>query len=159
MTIRPATLADVPALVAMGERFRADSPYRDLCAENADAMAATCTRLITGPDSIMLVAEHAAGLVGMIGLILFAHHFSGARTAGELVWWVDPGARGTGLRLLRQGERWAAEAGATQMQMIAPDARVGRLYEHQGYAPVELTYQKALAPPAPTRPGGNGGTP
>ena len=58
-------------------------------------------------------------------------------TAGEVAWWVEPDARGWP-RALRRAERWAAEMGAHQIQMIAPatNARVGRLYQRRGYRPL-----------------------
>jgi hypothetical protein len=57
------------------------------------------------------------------------------------MWWVEPAARGCGLALLKRAERWALETGATAIQMSAPEARVGRLYERRGYRLVEMTYQ------------------
>ena len=47
----------------------------------------------------------------MLGLGLAAHPFSGVRLAVEVMWWVEPEARGRGRALWRAGERWAAEAG------------------------------------------------
>jgi hypothetical protein len=69
-------------------------------------------------------------------------------TAGELMWYMDPAARGGGLALLARAERWAAEMGAQQIQMIAPatNPRVGRLYEHRGYRALETSYQAPVTP-------------
>lgn len=149
-TIRPATLAEVPALVAMGQAFRA-THYADTLPDAPDAFAALATTLITSEDGLLLVAGSAAELIGMIGMVLFAHHLSGARTAAEVFWWVDPAARGTiGLRLLAQAEAWAIARGAAQLQMVAPSPAVGRLYERRGYRLVELAYVRAVEAPAVT---------
>jgi hypothetical protein len=84
----------------------------------------------------------------MIGIVAYRHPLSGVPTAGEVMWWLDPSARGGGLALLRHAERWAAETGAEQIQMIAPaaNARVGRLYARRGYRPLETSYQAAVTP-------------
>ena len=147
--IRPATLEDVPRLVAMGRRFLASSAYAGTIAENPAQMAACATALITAPDGVVLVAEGPGGLVGMLGLLIVSHALSGERVAGEVFWWVEPEARGDGLRLLRAAEAWACGRGATRIQMIAPRAvpAVGRVYARRGYAPIETLYSRTLAAP------------
>lgn len=145
LTIRPATVADVPRLVALSCRFRAETAYRALVADDPGQHAALFTQLVEGPTSVVLVADEAGLVVGVIACVLQPHHFSGQRTASEVIWWVEPEARGAGLRLKRAAERWAAECGAVQIQMSAPatlaGARVGRLYQRRGYRPVETIYQ------------------
>lgn len=144
LTIRAATTADVPRLVEMGQRFLQSTVYRDLLAENPEAMAAMATLLVDRADAVVLVAE-SHRLTGMIGLLICPHHISGERMANEVFWWVDPETRGTsGLRLLRAAEAWAREHGAVRMQMVAPDASVGKIYERFGYAPIEIAYQRRL---------------
>ncbi|HMF95098.1 MAG TPA: GNAT family N-acetyltransferase [Vicinamibacterales bacterium] len=146
MTRRPATLEDLDAIVAMGERFRSSSPiYATRLAANPDQMRALATRLITDPLGIILVAERDGALVGMLAALIYPHFLSGVRAAGELAWWVDPAARGTiGVRLLKDLERWARDLGAETLDMIAPSLRVERMYEHLGYEPIERTYQRRL---------------
>ena len=139
MTIRPATLADVPVLVAMG-RHQVAALYGDRIAENVAQLTALTERLVTGADSVMFIVERDGRAIGMIGMVLFDHHISGARTAGEVAWWLEPDARGGGLQLLKRAERWAAERGAAMLQMMAPNARVGQLYERRGYSFLESTY-------------------
>jgi RimJ/RimL family protein N-acetyltransferase len=143
MTIRPATLADVPRLVAMGRQQMA-ATYGETFADNPAQLEALATQLVTSSTSVVFVAEGDECLVGMIGLIRYAHHLTGACTVGEVMWWLDPAARGSGLALLKRAERWALETGATAIQMMAPDARVGRLYERRGYRLVETTYQRPV---------------
>jgi len=144
VTIREATLADVPALVAMGADFLHTTSYARLVADNPAQMDRLARQLIASDDGLLLVAD-AGALVGMIGVLVFPHHLSGERIAGELFWWVDPTVRGAlGVRLLRQAEGWAVTRGATALQMVAPDRRVGVLYERLGYAPIETAYQRRL---------------
>lgn len=147
MTIREATTADVPRLVALG-RDQLAAVYGEAIADNPAQLEATATALVTGPLSTVFVAENGVGVVGMLGLVRYAHPLSGVPTAGEVMWWMDPAARGHGLALLKRAERWAGEMGAEQVQMIAPTAngRIGRLYERRGYRSLETSYQAPVTP-------------
>lgn len=147
LTIRSATLADVPRLVAMG-RQQIAALYGGAVADDPAALEALATQLVIAPTCACFVADRDGAVVGMIGLVGYAHHLSGVSTVGEVMWWVDPAARGAGLALLRRAERWAAETGAQVMQMMAPATNplVGRLYERRGYQAVETTYQAAVTP-------------
>lgn len=144
--IRPATEADIPRLVAMGERFISETAYRDRITNSPDAMWTLAERLLGGgEDATILVAERDGAVIGMIGLVAFAHHISGERFVGEVCWWVDPEARGSaGVRLLKAAEQWARERGAVALQMIAPTEHVAGIYQALGYTPVETTFQKGL---------------
>jgi GNAT superfamily N-acetyltransferase len=144
MTIREATLADVPRLVAMGEQFLG-SVYRGLIQGDAPTLTRFATHLVESDASVVYVAERDARIVGMIGLMRYPHPMSGETTAAEVMWWVDPAHRGCGLRLFRAGERWATAQGARVVQMIAPTVDVERLYTRLGYGPVERVFQKRIA--------------
>lgn len=143
--IRPAVPSDVPRIVEMGSHFRDESEYAELLTDNPAQREAMAVRLIEGADSIVLVSEDGGRLTGMIGLLLYAHHLSAELICGEVFWWVEPEARGAGIKLLRAAEKWAAVNEAKKLQMIAPNSRVGRLYERFGYQLIELNYQKQVA--------------
>jgi GNAT superfamily N-acetyltransferase len=148
MLIRAATVADIPRLVAMG-RQQIAATYGDAILDNPAQVAATVTALVTEPTGAVFVAERADGVVGMIGLAATTSHCTGAATAAEIMWWVDPAARGhVGPALLTRAERWAAETGAAVIQMVAPARHplVGRLYERRGYQAMETTYQAPITP-------------
>lgn len=143
MSIRPATLEDLPWLVDQGVAFLSTTGYAAALPPAPAAIARTMTALVESPEAAVLVLEDAAGArQGAIGLMLSVHLWTGERYAGELFWWVTPGARGGGLRLLRAGERWAQDRGARFLQMVAPTAQVGRVYERFGYAWLEAGYQR-----------------
>ncbi len=141
--IREATNEDVPAIVEMGLKFLSQSDYRYLLAENRQQIAETSRFLIANERGVIFVDDNH-GLIGMIGMLLYPHHFSGELIAGELVWWVDPMHRGRGVRLVRQAEQWAFGHGARRIQMIAPSREVGRVLERLGYPPIETAHQKTL---------------
>ena len=141
---REATLTDLPRLVEMGRHFLAAS-YRDTLTENLAQMATLAEQLVTQDNGTILVLERDGILVGMIGMLIFPHHLSAERTAGEVMWWIEPDARGAGIRLLKEAEQWARDHGARKIQMIAPNARVGQLYARLGYAQIEIAFQKDVA--------------
>lgn len=146
MTIRTADVTDTAALIAMGRHMRTATGYSQHLIDNPAQMAAMVKQLVESPDGVVFVAESLPWhLVGMIGMWAYPHHLDGQRVAGEIFWWTEPEARGAGLRLLREAERWAKKQGAVSVQMVAPDERVGRLYERLGYSRIETSYGKAVA--------------
>jgi len=146
VTVRDATMDDLDRIIEMATRFVAETTYRDRIANNPAAMRALAEGLLANDASICLLAEQGGRVVGMFGGIVYAHHISGERIAGEVCWWVDPESRGSsaGLRLLREAERMAAARGAGAMQMIAPTDHVAKIYRSLGYEFVEATYQRSL---------------
>lgn len=141
--IRMAELSDREAVVTMALRFLRETPYGAMLTENADQLRAFTERLLTNPDGAVIVAEKDGALIGMIALWAFAHPYSGALIASELVWWVNPEERGSvGVRLLKRAEQWTKDSGATALQMIAPNARVEAFYQACGYERVEVSYQR-----------------
>ena len=108
--IRPATGSDVLPIVDMIERLRAavDGPIPVDRAHTAAVVAG----LIADPDALVLVSG-----AGFIAGRLTPTIINPAPIAQELGWWA---ADGSGLRLLRAFERWAAERGATLVQLFRP---------------------------------------
>jgi hypothetical protein len=139
--IRRATVDDVPALVEMGGRFIASSAYRGRIGDNADVRRGLMKRMIDGPEFALLVSVRSGTLTGMIGMMTYEHPLSGDLVAGEVFWWAEDGR---GLSLLRAAEAWARGKGVTAVQMIAPNDRVGAIYEAKGYRPLERIYQREL---------------
>lgn len=144
MTIREALPEDVPRIVEMGRRQM--TVLFPGWVDNPAQLAALTTQLLESPTGIVFVSEDHLGVNGMIGLVLFPHHLTGEKTAGEIAWWVEPEARGAGVALLKRAERWAAERGAVQVQMQAPNLRVGKLYERRGYRMAETAYYRPVTP-------------
>ena len=105
--IRPATGSDVLPIVEMIERLRAavDGPIPVDRAHTAAVVAS----LIADTDALVLVSG-----AGFIAGRLTPTIINPACIAQELGWWA---ADGSGLRLLRAFERWAAERGAMLVQL------------------------------------------
>lgn len=142
ITIRSASLVDLEALLSMGERFVADTSYRDHLSLSMNAVSALASQLIGGPQSEIFVADAAGSPVGMLGAVVFTHPMSGQRTAGEMFWWVEPSFRGAGIGLLREFLRWGKSQGADVVQMVAPTEDIARIYQRFGFAEVERTFQR-----------------
>ena len=141
--IREATKDDTPRLVEMGVRFATETDYRESIKVSPEKIASTVGKLLETDDAAIFVSGNGHGVNGMIIILLYEHPWSGEKIASEMVWWVEPEARGgTGIKLLRTAEKWAMESGATQMQMIAPNVGVGDIYARMGYAPVEMSFHR-----------------
>lgn len=129
----------------MGTHFIAQTEYATQLPCRPARMRTLLDRCLEGDGTIVLVAEAPDGaLVGMIGALVSEHPYSGERVASELFWWVEPAHRGHGRDLMKAAEAWARDQGAARFQMVAPNARVGRLYERFGYTAVETLYQRSL---------------
>lgn len=141
---REAVAADLPRIVELGSHFLDQTGYRALLAANPEQMARTAASFVNDPEKVILLAERDERIIGMLLALVYDHPLSSERIGSELVWWVEPDARGCGLHLLRQAERWAKAHGAGVMQMVAPTPAVGRLYQSRDYVPVEQLWQRAL---------------
>lgn len=147
VAIIEAREGDIPAIVAMAQAFLRATPYGAYLPEQPDALEAFAARLIASHDGVILLAMKEADPAGMIALWTYDHPMSGERVASELVWWVNPEARGSlGVRLVRRAEAWARAHGAVVLQMIAPThaPRVGQFYAACGFEEIETSYQRRL---------------
>lgn len=145
-TIRPATAADTDRLVAMSLRFQATTKYAQHLRATPETVAALIATLLASADATILVVEQAGELVGMLAAAIYVQPMSLERIGSEIVWWMEPEARGgrAALRLLRTAEAWAQERGATVFQMMAPSPEVSAFYERLGYAEIETHHQRRL---------------
>ena len=143
-TVRVADHADVDRLVAMAQTFYA-AKYRDRMPEDPAHLRHVAAQLLeTGR---VLVAEQAGQIVGLLAAALITHIIFNQRIAVEVLWWVEPAARGSGVgtSLVRDMETWATAQGAVKMQFAAyRDRGVEDLYGRLGYTPHEVIFEKEL---------------
>jgi GNAT superfamily N-acetyltransferase len=140
--IRLAEPSDVPALVAMG-RAQMGELYPSM-ADDPAQITAFFGWLLGNPNGVVAV-EDGPPLLGMIGVLQFAHPMTGEPTATEMFWFMDKAHRGSaGVRLLKWAERWAEARGVRRFLMSTPPGRVESLYLALGYHVLELTYEKTL---------------
>ena len=146
--IRPATLADLPALGEIGARFHEEAGLSDI----AEYVSADCqqsiAKMIQSADGIVIVAEADGQIIGVAGGLAHPLYFNfGHRSGMELFWWVDPPHRnGLGAQLFSALENEARALGCESWMMIALDKvqpkATGRLYQRRGYRASEHTYIK-----------------
>jgi len=119
MKIRPATLADVPAFVALGQRFHGATRFKHYD-YNPQRVAATLTALLEDTRGVycFLVAEETGGqpIGGLVGT-LEQHFFSEQLVASVIHYDVLAEKRmgGAGLRLLTAFRKWAENRGAHEL--------------------------------------------
>lgn len=147
-TIRKGTLADVPEIVRMSAAFYPTTHYAQWCDMDEETVADLASSLIE--NHIFFVAEDGERLVGIVGLFIIPFMFNRhATSAGEVVWWVDPEARGSRVAasLLQAVEGACRDAGADRIQMVhMPNSppQAAALYEKLGYSRSEISYTKDI---------------
>lgn len=138
--VREAAEGDVPAILDLGERFHALSPWRDRPFDRA-ATEQTVRALIAAPTAAMLFNGS-----GILGGILSPIYFGGGIVAQELFWFADRDGRA----LLDAFEAWAKANGADGILMIhltlgeREDRVMSRMYERRGYGLREKHFYKEL---------------
>lgn len=145
MSIREATIADLPAIAAMGGAFYAEAnlPGRF----NPDVWVSSWSAILKAHVGRIWAAEDATGLVGTIGILVAPDLGSGDLTATEGFWFVTPKARGAGVRLLKSAEEWARKSGLKRFLMAHTQLgkeSLGKLYSRLGYTELETTWEKTL---------------
>lgn len=145
MTIRYATVNDLPTLVPLAQEFCAASRFiREF---EPERFIETWTALLAGPGAI-IVGHEGETPIGAIGGIAVQEPYSHHLAATEMFWFCTASHRGGGLRLYREFERWAREQGCSQIRLchmmdLAPQ-RLNRLYERMGYQGAEIHYVKEI---------------
>ncbi len=140
--IRRATEADVPALIDMGHRFHALSPWAHIPVDD-DVLRANLFAYLGSAQMAIFVTDD---LTGMIGAVFAPVFFASEYVVQEMFWYCE--APGNGSRLRKAVEEWAAEMGATAISIARlvglNDERMDAMYRAKGYAPGEIFYYKAL---------------
>jgi GNAT superfamily N-acetyltransferase len=101
---------------------------------------------LASPDRLCLVLGDD-GLRGVLMASAQPHPFADVRYASEVVWWIDPSARGpAAVRMLQAYEAWAKDQGCVfcGMAALASSPRAASLYQRLGYQPTETHFIKHL---------------
>lgn len=144
MTIRPATVADLDDVVAMGETFYHQSSWAARATFCRTSARATAEQVIA--NGVVLLAEIEGKPVGLIGFYFspFAMNF-GVKTATEVMFWVgeDHRSSGLGLQLLNEAKDAAMRAGCAWFVMGVLDEsppQAVAMYERAGFVKTESSY-------------------
>lgn len=139
-TLKPrfATEADEDHVIAMAKDFFAASPYSGVEFEE-EAVRVLFRKLLIGG---CVIVNERGFIAGALTPLFFAPHL---KVATEVAWWAPEGG-GTELRELF--EAWAEDNEASAVQMSTFNnpyaARLAGNLTSNGYAPVEVSYLKAL---------------
>ncbi|WP_375599383.1 hypothetical protein [Devosia sp. Naph2] len=140
--IRPATTADIPAIVGMVERLHASigSPLP----MDAHVSARFLTMLIAAPRlGWVRVWDAGQGPSGFLAASITTASISMLPIAAEHGWWAEGGG---GLRLLRAYLDWAKEQGCFAARMSTPphNDRAAEILERSGFLLAEQAWVKVL---------------
>ena len=140
MTVRTATVEDIPALVEMGAKFHAMSPHQFLGDYDAEGIGNMLHFMATNAGAILLTNGE-----GLIGGVLAPVYFAPSKImAEESFWWAGKG----GGELLAAFEEAARAKGAHFVLLSTLEnersAIIDRSVTRKGYRPVERRYIKEL---------------
>lgn len=93
-------------------------------------------------DKPIWVLERGDRVHGVLALMVFDHPLTGRLAAQVLAWYVDPAARGHGLRLWRAAQEWASWRGVEEWYSAAMVERAHRLWQRLGFKPLETVYYR-----------------
>lgn len=103
--------------------------------------------LIKSEIGLVLVVETEDNeILGAFGGMIYPNPNNGAGTASQIFWFMHPGKRGLGVRLLKEFEEIAVEMGCTRIfttSILNEHAeRMGRMFIRKGYKPIETHWVK-----------------
>jgi len=137
---RSASTADLPVLVRLlGDLFSIEADFRPDPERQRFGLA---LMLADRGSRAVLVAERGGEVVGMVTGQLVVSTAEGAPSAlvEDMVVLASERGRGAGRALLTAIEAWAAERGATRLQLLADRENVAALafYERMGWRGTQL---------------------
>lgn len=143
-TVRKATPADKSRVLIMARSFQAASglpiPFNAAYA----SMLFDC--LLTSHKHLCIVLD-INGPCGVLAAQSGTLPLAPVKAASELIWWIEPHARGKGaIAMLDAYEAWAREQGCQFVNMVGlgADPLTTRLYERRGYIAAERHFMKPL---------------
>lgn len=148
MQIRIALPTDIPRIIEIGSHSLKIGPYADKLADMPEITTKLAEKLLTMANARIVVGEEDGAIQGIFAFILFDHYYSGEPVAGEMIWFVEPDYRKTGmaLPLLWEAEKLASQMGAQKMQLTAPTDEIAAMYgKLKGFQKVETAFQRDIS--------------
>lgn len=156
MNVRPAAPSDLPAILEMSAKFYPLTSYSERIPFDPESTAVLAEALVQ--QHVLLVAEDCGRTVGMVGALLFPFAFNGKfRHAQEVVYWVEPEARGSSaaqklIKGLRDACDWRGVHLVSMVNLHNSPPAAAAMYEHAGYTLAEQTWARfsEINTPTPT---------
>lgn len=149
---RPATVADLPALLALTPLLgRFDVPLWRTPEEIGRADNAILEEAVRSGDAeaLVCVADEGGRVLGQVFVSTRRDYFTGAPHGHIEVLTVHPDAQGRGIgrELVARAEAWsrARGHGAMTLNVFARNEAARAVYDRLGYAPETIHYWKALS--------------
>lgn len=147
MTIRRAEAGDKGRALLMARDFHRASGVPVPFSPALASLIFDAT--LSDPDRLCLVLDVDDVARGILAAQAGPHGFAPIRLASEVMFWVDPGHRGTSaaVRMIAAFEDWARSRACHLCHMVGlgSDPAVGRLYARCGYQAAERHFMKSLA--------------
>jgi ribosomal protein S18 acetylase RimI-like enzyme len=152
VSVRPATAADRPAILALGPRLAEGvAPWRDQDAARTvghDWLNGSLDEALKGTGAVF-VAVDGGTIEGVIS-VNETRHFTGEQDGyiGELVVAVPAARRGIGRALIGAAETWAREHGLEHLTLHAGahNANARAFYAALGFAEEEVRLTRPVRP-------------
>jgi len=151
VTVRPATVDDIPCYMDLAEAFVATTPVSHIIPFDRTGTAAFIESALDNENIIVLVAEDDGKLIGITAAIAYPMYFNPAKLVVQELWWyIKPDERGGSASklLFQEIEKWGMSKQAEAMFMVALDndrvETMVKLYGRLGYTPTERTFVKEL---------------
>lgn len=141
MSIRRATLDDLPRLLKYCEAFQKESPWC-VIPFNRLKMESFLRGLMVKHSGCLLISDY-----GMIAGIITPHPFISVVGAQEVLWYTSKKSPRGGFKLLSAFEEWAGDNGATAVMMSTlgdTPTRLNKLLKRFGYQQFESSLVKFL---------------
>lgn len=137
--IRPATPADIPRLLELGEAMHGESRLRDI-AFSREKVERLLTNLAAG-KGCLLVAERDGEIIGGFAGVLTPYYFSEEMMAVDLALFVSQDRRGglAAVMLIRSFIEWAFQNGAREALLgtnFGAESKANQLYGRIGLGQV-----------------------
>jgi GNAT superfamily N-acetyltransferase len=141
--IRQSTTLDLPDIFSLYVKMEQEFPYRKPV---WNVFRHTWTERFSSKSSTMFLSETSGVIDGFIGGFLFEHLGAGSLFAMELLWYVIPERRDTGIgsNLLCEFEHWAKRQGAEGVFIGKPFRGKKLSGQMLGYRSIETMFLKEL---------------
>jgi len=143
--VRAATLDNLPALTLAVSVFAAEAYPNEVM--DARHVASFLSATMRNPDGLVALMETDRGMfAGIFVAGLHRNLLTGEPSMGEILFYVDPDARGHGKKLLSYAEEWARGGGCRRATLchLESTPRLETAYRRWGYKPLERSYWKEL---------------
>lgn len=141
-------IEDIESLGTIAKNFFASTKF--LNNFDMEVFKKSWSYFLENDIGVIFVSRNSEGEpIGTIGGCKCPDVNTGALSAMEFFWFVNPECRGDGLKLLKRFEKWAKEEGCKSVTMVhlsdSMPEKVKHVYERFGYAAAETHYIKEVA--------------